>query len=307
MGKRLFDALFPGTSVTYKDKLIELVKLGNTGKQICREMNIDYSNMHRWLRKLGLHLPNHQNELKFDNAVFDTIDTEEKAYWLGFLFADGYVSSVDNTVELSLMGSDKDHLEKFKDFLKVKREVHVGISKCNGKVFSRCRLSVTDKHFHNILVSKGCVPNKSLILAFPNNSIFTSEDLIIHFIRGYVDGDGCVYKGSSNYSIFSIVGTKEFLEGIKNVFPNLFTSIYYKDKRRLKNTYFLELSAEKSAKFGDALYANATIFLERKYNKFITYKYDERESFRRVHTFSEKQQLYFNRGRNRNRENFNIS
>ena len=80
-------------------------------------MNIGYTTLHRWLRKLNINLPNYHNALKFDNTVFDTIDTEEKAYWLGFMYADGYVQNNGNSVELSLKGSDVEHLEKFRVFL----------------------------------------------------------------------------------------------------------------------------------------------------------------------------------------------
>lgn len=300
MGKWIFNSIFPGSNITYKEKLIELVNEGKSGKQICKEMHIDYSNMHRWLRKLRINLPNYHNELKFDNTVFDNINTEEKAYWLGFLYADGCVSSYNNTVSLDLKGGDVGHLEKFRNFLNLKREIKMGISTCNGKQFPRCRLNVTDKHFHDTLISKGCIPNKSLVLKFPNKSIFSSTNLIIHFIRGYVDGDGCVYLGGARYSMFSIIGTKEFLSGIIEVFPTLFSvHPYHKDKRRPNsNTYEISLGGEKSAFFGNLLYKNATIYLERKYNKFIEYKYDKREFFRRMHTFSEKRKLYYNRGSN---------
>ena len=305
MGKWLFNRIFPGTNITYREKLMELVNQGKSGKQISKEMGIDYSNMHVWLRKLNINLLNYHNELKFDNTVFDKIDSEEKAYWLGFLYADGYVSSYNNTVALDLMGDDILHLNKFKEFLNLKREVKISNSTCNGKIFPRCRLAVTNKHFHDTLISKGCIPNKSLVLQFPDKSIFSSSDLIIHFIRGYIDGDGSVTLGYTKYSMFSIIGTKEFLSGIIDSFPTLFTlSSYHKDKRHPdSNTYFISIGGKKSAKLGDILYKNATIYLERKYNKFIKYKYDERESFRRMHVFSEKRQLYYNRGSNRNGEN----
>lgn len=304
-GKKIFDKQFPNSNLTYKEKLIELVNEGKSGKQICKEMHIDYSNMHRWLRKLNINLPNHQNELKFDNTVFDNIDTEEKAYWLGFLYADGCINSRNNTVSLDLKEDDIKHLEKFRNFLKLRREIRVGNATCNGKVFSRCRLNVTDKHFHNVLISKGCIPNKSLVLNFPDISIFASTDLVIHFVRGYIDGDGCVTLGCTKYSIFSIIGTKEFLNGIIKLFPTIFVSqIYYKDKRRPNsNTYFISLGGEKSSIFGEILYRNATIYLQRKYDKFIKYKYDKRKSFKRMHTFSEKKQLYYNRGGNWRGEN----
>ena len=41
---------------------------------------------------------------------FKEIDTEDKSYWLGFLYADGSVRKNTNTVELSLKGSDIEHL-----------------------------------------------------------------------------------------------------------------------------------------------------------------------------------------------------
>lgn len=303
MGKWLFNSLFPGESITYREKLIDLVNQSKTGRQIAETLGVDYTCVHRWLRKLNLNLPNYHNELKFDNTVFDSIDTEEKAYWLGFLYADGYVSSKGNTVELSLKGSDKDHLEKFRLFLSNKNEVKENKTKCGNKEHTRCRLTMTDKYFHDALITKGCIPNKSLILAFPDKKLFSTEDLIVHFIRGYIDGDGAVTTGCTGYSIFEIIGTKEFLSGLTDLYPALFSGLYHKDYRHpYSNTYFVSLGAKKSAEFGDLLYANATIYLQRKYNKFIENKYDEREHLRRVHNFSEKKQLYFSRGRNRNRE-----
>ena len=109
-GKEIFNTLFPGETITYREKLIELVNQKKSGKQISREMHIDYSNMHRWLRKLGINLPNYHNELKFDNTVFDVIDTEEKAYWLGFLYADGYVEKTGkDPVKYSLTEAGKSY------------------------------------------------------------------------------------------------------------------------------------------------------------------------------------------------------
>lgn len=298
IGKWLFNSLFPGENITYREKLVECVNKQMTGHQIAKKLNVDYTCVHRWLRKLGLNLPNFHNELKFDNTVFDTIDTEEKAYWLGFMYADGYVQPNGNIVELSLKGDDKEHLEKFRKFLHNRNEVRIGKSKCDGKEFSRCRLTMSDKHFHDALISKGCIPNKSLILTFPDKSLFASEELVVPFIRGYVDGDGCIYI-FQGYSTINIVGTLEFLEGIRNYYPSIFNTSYKKDKRHLtSNTFFLQVEGKKAAEFGDILYKHATIYLQRKYDKFIENKYDEREHFRRMHTFSEKQQLYFARATN---------
>lgn len=46
-------------------------------------------------------------------AFFKEIDTEEKAYWLGFIAADGFITTRDNTVGITLGRKDKNHLFKF--------------------------------------------------------------------------------------------------------------------------------------------------------------------------------------------------
>lgn len=64
---------------------------------------------------------NKQNEVLIDNTVFDVIDTEEKAYWLGFLYADGNIGSTECKLEVNLQASDWEHMKKFQEFLKYKK------------------------------------------------------------------------------------------------------------------------------------------------------------------------------------------
>ena len=257
----------------YRDvdkQLIELAALRKTGKQISSILNMDYSAVHKKLRKLSIHLPNYHNQLKFNNLVFDTIDTEEKAYWLGFLYADGYVSSSKNAVELSLKESDKEHLEKFRGFLKCTEELTVktGKASCNGKEFKRARLCLYNKHFHDTLVNLGCIPNKSLVLQFPSLNIFSKENLVIPFIRGYVDGDGCLSFTRSGRLAIQVIGTREFLDGILKIFPQFGTK-KKKDSRHLdSNTYAISCCCNKADYVTDILYNNAIIYLDRKYERY---------------------------------------
>ena len=69
-----------------------------------------------------------QNKTKFNENIFDCIDTEEKAYWLGFIFADGSIRSNGSFIfELSLKGSDINHLHKFNTFMgHIKDNVKIG-------------------------------------------------------------------------------------------------------------------------------------------------------------------------------------
>ena len=251
-------------------ELIELAALRKTGKQISSILNMDYSTVHKKLRRLGISLPNYHNQLKFDNTVFDTIDTEEKAYWLGFLYADGYVSSNKNVVELSLKASDKDHIEKFRKFLKCTEELTVKVMKstCKGKEFERARLCLYNNHFWESLVKLGCVPNKSLVLQFPSLSIFSKEDLVIPFIRGYIDGDGCLYSTRTGRLAIQVIGTSEFLDGILEIFPQL-NSKKKKDSRHpTSNTYYISCTCNKADSIANILYNNAIVYLDRKYERY---------------------------------------
>lgn len=169
--------------------------------KIASKYKIDRNALSNRLKELGYEVINHQNKLLFDDTMFDSIDTEEKAYWLGFWYADGYLDSRPlnpNTkpkygLELSLKGKDFTHLEKFNIFMKhSKNIVKISETKCGTTICKRCRWVVTNKHLWQTLNSLGCTPKKSLTIVFPDSSIFKSPDLIKHFIRGYWDGDGCL-------------------------------------------------------------------------------------------------------------------
>lgn len=245
-------------------ELIKLNSSGYTQKQMAKKLNVSRSTIQRTLKRISASTPNWHNSLKFDNTVFDVIDTEEKAYWLGFLYADGNVSSTINNVELSLSINDINHLEKYRQFLKNQPPVRTGKVTCGDKVFGRCRLAVTNKHFKEQLIKLGCIPAKSTKLQFPFN-VFKNNGLIYHFIRGYVDGDGCISFTPSGRLTLQIIGTKEFLSGIKQVFPEF--GSFEKDKRWAGNTFCIKCSANKADIVLTKLYKNSTIYLQRKYNR----------------------------------------
>ena len=215
-----------------KEEIKNLIDNGFSVKEMCKELCISKRTLYNRFKEFGLSLI--KPIPKFNINVFDSIDTEEKAYWLGFLYADGYVSKRNNQVELSLKGEDISHLMKFFNFLKDKRDpsfIKTSKVKLGNKIFERCRYIIGNKHFHNRLCELGCIPNKSLILTFPDLNIFKYEHLIYDFIRGYVDGDGNI-SPSRGYIQISIFGTENFLLGIRKYFPDF--SYPKKDKRSTK-------------------------------------------------------------------------
>lgn len=210
-----------------------------------------------------------------DSHVFDVIDTEEKAYWLGFLYADGCVMSTGSNYKLSLAISteDIDHLRKFQKFLKTNNPIKVYKGNHNNEY---CRIYVIDEHLCKQLISKGCTVRKTETLTFPE---FLNDDLVRHFIRGYIDGDGCItfHKHQINHDrlVFAlkICGTKELLTDFHRRLPiNKKTDSPVLQKRRKNdvNNYSLEYGGNLQAlRLLDYLYGDSNIYLNRKYERYL--------------------------------------
>ena len=243
-----------------------LTKLGE-------KYGIKRQTLSKHLKDRGYEVINYQNRLRCDETVFDKINNEEAAYWLGFLYADGNISSTGNRLEVRLSIKDLSHLEKFRSFLKLSTEIRTGISNGNGF----CHLAVRNKHLWETLNTLGCYPQKSLILKFPKIDIFigNKKELVKHFIRGYIDGDGCLslYK-QSNGSIrteLNLVGTLSFVTSINKLFKN---KGYIRNKSCTNwenKAYSLSFSSVPSRKIARFLYENSNIYLERKYNKYLEF------------------------------------
>ena len=235
----------------------------------------------KYLKDMGIEVVNYQNRARLDETVFDSMDTEEQFYWLGFLYADGNISKIGNRLELTLALKDIDHLEKFRNFLKLTTEIKTVLR--NGHY--ACRLYVRNKHLWGTLNNLGCVPCKSLILEFPKKEIFKNNKMfILHFIRGYVDGDGCLsyYWNKQHTSIntqVSIVSTESFLNSIKKLFGNKHGYIHNKSSKDWENkAYQLTFNGAIARKFARYLYEKATIYMQRKYEKYLYFCRLEEES-----------------------------
>lgn len=134
--------------------------------------------------------------------MFDTIDTEEKSYSLGFIYADGHVRK--RTLILALKESDHKQLEKFKLFMRSESPVKLVTKKIKSKEYPAVHIEFTDEHLAARLTELGIVKGRpafqATISAIPNA-------LTHHFIRGFFDGDGCADKRGT----ILFCGRKDFL------------------------------------------------------------------------------------------------
>ena len=248
-----------------KEAILRLISQHLSGKEISKRLNISRRTLYNYMAKFNI------DSIKLsyiDDSVFDKIDTEEKAYWLGFLYADGSISSSSYQIELSLSSVDVNHIKKFKRFLNDSRldDDVIKLSMVKEK-YEIARYSVGSQHLHERLFAIGCTPRKSLTLRFPDKNIFSQENLILDFIRGYFDGDGCIYKVGNNRLAIEILGTPLFLTEIKTTyFPEFHGPV--KDSRN--NVYRIYCGFSPADQVCFVLYENKHIYLDRKFEKYAT-------------------------------------
>ena len=208
----------------------------------------------------------------YDDNYFSTIDSEGKAYFLGLLYADGYVNDIgyNSYVELTLQTEDNYILKNFLNELKSNRSISLIR---NGKY---SRIIINSKEIVNDLKLMGCVNKKTHSLSFPEN---VDDKYIPHLIRGYFDGDGCIWnvKGTDNYHI-QFTGNVDFLIGIENyILRNLKIDKkkHYTvcNRNRKNNIRALKYGGNHIVvKILNLLYDDSTIFLNRKYSKYLEAK-----------------------------------
>lgn len=135
----------------------------------------------------------------------------ESAYWAGFIAADGHLCPKKQRLIIGLQRKDADHLEQLKEWLGCVELVTDTTAQCKGNTFPACRLTVNQIPQILIQLSKLFnVPSgpKSFNLKPP----LLTGNLAWSYVKGYIDGDGCIYKpGTYRRLRLSVVGNKEVL------------------------------------------------------------------------------------------------
>lgn len=191
---------------------------------------------------------------------FHNIDTEAKAYWLGFIYADGNIRADYRTMRINLSTKDESHLKKFADLFKLKIRHGKG---GKGHKYAYCALNCT------VLCKKleeiGIMPNKS---NKDSRILFSNipDHLMNHFIRGFFDGDG-FFSGST----VGFVGNKLFLKRLKDEFVKN-NVVIEKSGSLIPHSSIYKLSwhgKHLKSKLENWMFENATIFMERKWNHLL--------------------------------------
>lgn len=258
------------------DNIIVRYSNGESMESIARYYAISPSSITRLLVRNGAKTNRGNRRYNLNEAYFEKIDTPNKAYFLGFLYADGNVSSLrGNRMSITLQGRDKHILESFANELEFNGKlILISLSQQSTHVQGRkiitrqnhIRLRVNSKKIVGDLINLGCVPRKSLILKFPTENQ-VSKHLIRHFIRGYFDGDGCVSL-TKKYISVQFSGTMDMLSGIQKTL-NTYANMPIRAISKLNSIFSLNYGTSLySQKFFNYVYNDAELFLIRKKDKF---------------------------------------
>ena len=238
--------------------------------KVAEHFNMSISPIKKILKLNGVDVKNRRYEV--NHNYFDIIDTEEKAYWLGFLYADGYIRErkSGNSLEMKLSIKDKHHLELFRKSIGSNHNIVDGFNnvKYKGRVSSShmSSLAMYSSKLVESIKSQGFHSRKTFTIERPN----ISDELIHHFIRGYFDGDGTfrfIEKKRSGTGISC--ASENFREFIINELSNNNIHINYYGGINL-----LIQNKVDNNKFYNYIYNNATIYLNRKkeiYERFREY------------------------------------
>lgn len=260
----LREQISPKNHLVDESKYDEIIKLydGDSHysiQSIAETLSISPSAVWRCLRKNSIiKEDNSFKKFNYNENRFKNIRTEADAYWLGFLFADGYNNVIKHEVELTLQYEDVNIVNSFKSYIgdgKIKKVMKSG--------FPQAQYRFVNKTISNNLEKHGCIMNKSFTKEFPE----IQNKLIRHFIRGYFDGNGNVTISNNTITFKIYTASKNFAYSLKNILEEELNTNINIHKR--KNIYELSKTEKASVKkFCQYIYKYSKIKLERKYKKF---------------------------------------
>lgn len=206
---------------------------------------------------------------------FRAIDTEEKAYWFGFITADGALTTTSSTgknvsyLRVYLQRQDRGHLEKFQAALETTLPIFDFMQRPNKTTKEpkpTSGITISSKDIVDDLVRHGLTQNKSLTVGWWDGP----PELMRHYARGVFDGDGSVVKGKGRWGSpvrwgMSLVGSIPLINGyVKWTAPHLSHPMRSELTKSGRNAYARTQGIHRAGVLAELLYAGSTIFLDRK-------------------------------------------
>ena len=253
-------------------RIIDLYTIeGKTQKEIGPIMGCGIKPIVRVLHENNIPTNIRRTNRRLKEYYFSNIDTSNKAYFLGLLFADGNISRDDTReamIKIQLLNEDKQLLEKFK------LEIASDGTIMNAKG-DTCALAIRSNQMATDLEQLGIIPNKTYETHFLPSNIPLA--FLTDFLRGYVDGDGSLYFVTEN-NTFHLSITSHYLTMTDNFRDVVYQLLNMPERSKnhfstfYNNTAKFTLNGLEAYKLASLLYENAEIYCQRKYEKYLLAK-----------------------------------
>lgn len=257
---------------------------GLTPTMVADKLGINRKNINYYINKYNIEVLNKfYKYLPPKHDFFDNIDSEEKAYLLGFFLADGFLT---NNFRLGIENSidDEEILLKFKENISPDAPLRYRDRKDNDiKRKKQVIFIITSEKMFNTLSKKyNIIQNKTYNPEFSFNFDLIPTNLVRHFVRGFFDGDGSIsfykYNKTIYFNFSFIMNSLNFCNQIAKLFSEKFDIIpvIYEKKGKTCKYYTLRFSCDKNRytkmqEVYEYLYKDSNIYLKRKKEKFDLY------------------------------------
>ena len=255
-----------------KDKESEAIELYNSGmsiNEVGKTLGHTGPSVAVLLRKAGIEI--RDDRYPVDEDFFKVIDTEDKAYILGWFYSDGCVD-LKGKCRIQIQTEDIAMLEQIKVKMGYGGPLYdVPPPKKFPERKNQTCLCINRQTLAKDLIKLGCVPHKSLNLYWPTTEQ-VPDHLISHFVRGVFDGDGSLVVKKDKYLNASITGCDTLLDPLRIILRGL--GIDTKHYYRYSHTNTVSMMITKTAhaqSFMDWLYQDASFYLTRKFDKYQNY------------------------------------
>src|ERR1035437_3579820 len=247
------------------EQIIEEYNKGFCITAISKMFNRNRKYVTKYLKLNGIDI--RIRKYKLNENLFEKIDSEEKAYWLGFIVADGNImchgkrdrNPYSYRLTIALQLGDIEHLEKFKKFL----ETDNRIFKYKSDGHDMCSIRINCKKMANDFIKLGVMENK----CFKVKPMLQGDTNERHYYRGLIDGDGCIYR-SNNQGGISLTGNQFILPGFVDFFKRSGITVENQIYKKAKS-YTVDFGGNRRfIETASILYDDSNIYLDRKKKLF---------------------------------------
>lgn len=224
-----------------------------------------------WTYQKGLHRSKKYINLK-NPTYFENIDSHEKAYFLGFIYADGCISR--NTLSLKLKNVDDYIIKILHKRLNITNKISTSFNENKNTIFTG--FTISSDILTESLLKLGVQRNKS---KKEMNVPLINPEFYNSFILGFFDGDGWTSVSITDKKRIQIgicCSSLIFLQDIRNILKekNIDSNIYCDDRSRIKSNYskLYTLTITKNTfkiLFLNFIYKDSKLFLRRKFKKYL--------------------------------------